>query len=115
MSLWLNNDSLLGSLSKHGFDASRDHLSKADAAKINGDLQTARSELQLFLESLIDAIRDRLKGDEATFPIFENFDWKTSMRGLRSGLPDDEDWKTRWWLTLLFAEVVVQRFEQRLN
>jgi Clp amino terminal domain, pathogenicity island component len=26
-----------------------------------------------------------------------------------------EDWKFRWWLTLLLAEVLLGRFEQRVN
>jgi hypothetical protein len=72
-------------------------------------------ELQFFLEATVDAIKERLNGDDAAFPIFEGFDWRLSLRDLRSGLSADEDWKFRWWLTLLLAEVLLKRFEQRLN
>jgi hypothetical protein len=75
----------------------------------------APGALQLFLETMVDAIKERLNGDDATFPIFEGFDWRLSLRGLRSGLSDDEDWKFRWWLTLLLGEVLLGRFEQRVN
>jgi hypothetical protein len=71
--------------------------------------------LQLFLERLVDAINERLKSDSATFPIFDGFDWRASLRGLRSGLSDDEDWKFRWSFTLLLSDVLLRRFEQRLN
>jgi len=84
-------------------------------ASAEQDWKTASAELQLFLETIVDAIKERLDGDDATFPIFEGFDWRLSLRGLRSGLSADEDWKFRWWLTLLLAEVLLGRFEQRVN
>jgi hypothetical protein len=64
---------------------------------------------------MVDAIKERLNGDDAAFPIFEGFDWRLSLRELRSGLAADEDWKFRWWLTVLLADVLMKRFEQRLN
>ena len=113
--LSLNVQALFLALETHGFIASRDHFSNAGTTSEKQDWKTAQSELQLFLETLVDAIKERLKGDDAAFPIFEGFDWRLSLRGLRSGLSADEDWKFRWWLTLLLAEVLLKRFEQRLN
>ena len=113
--LTLNGDALVRALETHGFTASKDHLLKAIAASNEQDWPTAQAELQLFLETMVYAIRERLSGDDAVFPIFEGFDWHTSLRGLRSGLSADDDWKFRWWLTLLLAEVLLKRFEQRLN
>lgn len=113
--LGLNIDALYTALETHGFMASRDHFSNAGTASEKQDWKTAQSELQLFLETLVDAIKEKLKADDAAFPIFEGFDWRLSLRGLRSGLSADEDWKFRWWLTLLLAEVLLKRFEQRLN
>ncbi len=113
--LRLNAEALFTALDRHGFTTSKDHLNKAMSASTQEDWKTAREELQLFLETMVDAIKERLKGDDATFPIFEGFDWRLSLRGLRSGLSDDEDWKFRWWLTLLLGEVLLGRFEQRVN
>jgi len=107
-------DSLTAMLVRHGFEISKGHLSKASAAKAQADWQTARAELQLFIESLVDAVKERPGGDEIDFPISSGFDWR-ALRGLRSGLSDDDDLKFRWGLTLLLAEVLLKRFEQRLN
>ena len=115
VNLHLNCEALFTALDRHGFTASKDHLYKAMTASAEQDWKTAPAELQLFLETMVDAIKERVNGDDATFPIFEGFDWRLSLRGLRSGLSADEDWKFRWWLTLLLAEVLLGRFEQRVN
>ena len=115
VNLHLNAEALFTALDRHRFTTSKDHLNKAMTASTQQDWETAPAELQLFLETLVDAIKERLNGDDATFPIFEGFDWRLSLRGLRSGLPADEDWKFRWSLTLLLAEVLLGRFEQRVN
>jgi ATP-dependent Clp protease ATP-binding subunit ClpA len=111
----LNAETLFTALDTHRFAASKDHLQKAMTASNQQDWKTAQVELQSFLETMVEAIQERLNGDDAAFPIFEGFDWRLSLRGLRSGLSGDEDWKFRWWLTLLLAEVLLKRFEQRLN
>lgn len=108
-------EALSRALETHGFTASRDHLLKTVTASEKQDWKTAQMDLQLFLETTVDAIKERLNGDDATFPIFEGFDWRLSMRGLRSGLAADVDWKFRLSLTLLLAEILLKRFEQRLN
>jgi ATP-dependent Clp protease ATP-binding subunit ClpA len=113
--LRLNAEALFTALNRHAFTTSKDHLDKAMTASTEEDWKTAPVELQFFIETLVDAIKERLNGDDATFPIFEGFDWRLSLRGLRSGLSADEDWKFRWWLTLLLAEVLLGRFEQRVN
>ena len=113
--LSLNLDALFTALETHGFMASTGHFSNAMAASEKQDWKTAQAELQLFLETILDSIRQRLNGDEAAFPIFEGFDWRLSLRGLRTGLSAEEDWKFRWSLTLLLAELLLKRFEQRLN
>jgi len=113
--LSLNIVALFTALETHGFMASTAHFSYAMAASEKQDWKTAQTELQLFLETIVDSIRQKLNGDDAVFPIFEGFDWRLSLRGLRSGLSADEDWKFRWWLTLLLAELLLKRFEQRLN
>jgi len=111
----LNGEALLRALETHLFTASKDHLLRASAASSEQGWKTAQMELQLFLETMVDAIRERLNGDDAASPIFEGFDWRTSLRGLRSGLSTDEDWKFRWWLTLLLADLLLKRFQHRLN
>jgi len=113
--LSLNVQGLVIALETHGFIASRDHFFNAVTASEKQDWENAHTELHLFLESAVDAIREKLGGDDAAFPVFEGFDWRLSLRGLRSGLSADDDWKFRWWLTLLLAEVLVKRYEQRLN
>ena len=115
VNLNFNAKALFTALDKHRFTASKDHLYKAMTASAEQDWKTAPTELQLFLETMVDAIKERLNGDDATFPIFEGFDWRLSLRGLRSGLSANEDWIFRWWLTLLLAEVLLGRFEQRVN
>jgi Clp amino terminal domain, pathogenicity island component len=111
-----DSKALFGALETHGFISAKEHLLSALAASnLHGDWKTAQAELQLFLESLVDATSERLKGENLAFPIFEGFDWRLSLRSLRSGLSADDDWKFRWWLTLLLAEVLLKRFEQRLN
>jgi len=111
----LTSEALFRGLDTHGFNVSREHLRSAMGSAQNQDWETAQMELQRFLETIVDAIKERLNGDDAAFPIFEGFDWRHSLRGLRSGLSADEDWKFRWWLTLLLAEVLLKRFEQRLK
>jgi ATP-dependent Clp protease ATP-binding subunit ClpA len=111
----LNSEALFAALERHRFSAPREHLLKAVNAGDQQDWKAARMELQFFLEATVDAIKERLNGDDAAFPIFEGFDWRLSLRDLRSGLWADEDWKFRWWLTLLLADVLLKRFEQRLN
>jgi hypothetical protein len=111
----LNSEVLLAALEKHRFTTSHQHLLRAVTASEEQDWKTAQMELQLFLEAMVDAIKERLNGDDAAFPIFEGFDWRLSLRELRSGLAADEDWKFRWWLTVLLADVLMKRFEQRLN
>jgi ATP-dependent Clp protease ATP-binding subunit ClpA len=108
-------DALLRALDTHGFVASKEHVLKVRAANDKDDWKTAQMELQLFLETMVDAIKEKLDGDDAAFPIFPGFDWRLSLRELRSGLSAEEDWKFRWWLTMLLAEVLLKRFEQRLN
>jgi len=115
VNLNFNAKALFTALDNHRFTASKDHLYKAMTASAEQDWKRAPAELQLFLETMVDEIKERLNGDDATFPIFEGFDWHLSLRGLRSGLSADEDWKFRWWLTLLLAEVLLGRFEQRVN
>jgi len=63
------------------------------------------------METLVAAIQTRLNGDET---IFGGLDWRTPLN-LRSGLSNEEDWNFRWELTVLLAEVLMKRFEQRLN
>jgi hypothetical protein len=102
-------------LGNYGFAVSEKHLSIAVSASNRQDWKTAQEELQLFFETLNDGIRQKSNSDDATFPLFEGFDWRMSLRSLRSGLSGEEDWKFRWRLTLLLAEVLLKRFEQRLN
>jgi ATP-dependent Clp protease ATP-binding subunit ClpA len=114
-SLHPDTDAVFRTLEAHGFTTAREHLLKAVTASNHQDWKSAQDELQLFLEALVDETRERLKGDDVASPIFEGFDWRLSLRSLRSGLSSDEDWKFRWWLTLLLADVLLKRFEQRLN
>jgi hypothetical protein len=111
-----DSKALFAALERHGFTSSKEHLLSALAGyNLRGDQNAAHAELQLFLESLIDAMKERLDGADVALPIFEGFDSRVTLRGLRTGLPVDDDWKFRWWLTLLLAEVLLKRFEQRLD
>ena len=111
----LNLSGVFRFLETHRFTASKQHLERTMAAGLHEDLKSAQVQLQLFIETLVDAIRERLKGDDVASPIFEGFDWRLSLRGFRSGLSEAEDWNLRWRLTMLLAEVLLKRFEQRLT
>jgi hypothetical protein len=108
--LELKSDVLVEMLDLPGFATVKEHLVKAMGVKTSGDLKTAQTELRLFLDSLVDAIHVRKPDTDVLSPIFEGFDWRTSVQGLRSGLSDDEDWKFRFWLTLLLAELLLDRY-----
>jgi len=103
---------LLATLDAHGFDAPLQNLAQAREAAQQQDWKVARSKLQLALDSLVTAIREKLQGDES---VFEGLDWQDAIRGLNNtGLAPDEDWYFHWRLTLLLAEVLVKRFDQRM-
>lgn len=110
--LQLNSRMLADTLDKHGLSVSKAHFSEVMSAQASGDLKTAQAELRFFLDSLVDTIHDRNPKSEVLSPIFDGFDWRTSVQGLRSGLPDEEDWKFRLWLTLLLAELLLDRYER---
>jgi hypothetical protein len=97
-------------LEKHGFMVSRDHFSNAVNAKAAGKMEKAKAELQLVLESLVDAIREKDPQIKTLNPLFDGFDWHTSLQTLRTDLPDEEDWEFRFALTLLLIELLVKRF-----
>ena len=113
--LTLNSETLFRALDTHGLTASRKHLSTALHASNYQDWNKAQTELQLFLQTLVDGTSDKLGGDDVAFPILEGFDWHHTMQNLRTGLSADDDWRFRWWLTVLLAELLLKRFEQRLN
>jgi ATP-dependent Clp protease ATP-binding subunit ClpA len=108
--LSLSSNAVEEMLDKHGFAASKEHLSRAMAAKAAGDLKGAQTELKLFLDSLVDKIHEENPNGDLLAPIFESFDWRVSVHTLRPGLSDEEDWKFRLWFTLLLAELLVDRF-----
>jgi hypothetical protein len=103
---------VFGSLNAHGFTEQREHLVQAFSQAGRPDWAIATRELQLFIEGLSEAIQAKLNGDVS---IFEGFDWGIPLRDLHSGLSDEEDWGFRLRLTMLLAEVLLKRFEQRLN
>ena len=106
---------LVSALEKHGFMASRNHLSQAVTASEKQDWTKGQTALKLFFETVVDAIKEKLKGDDAS-SIFEGFDWRSSVLGFQPGLlPADQDWRFRFALTLRLAELLLKRFEQRLN
>ncbi len=73
-------------------------------------------ELQLFLETLVDAIKERSQSDDILKPIFEGFDWHQSMSGLQSGLnKESKDWKFRLGFHMLLAELLLDRYEQAVS
>jgi ATP-dependent Clp protease ATP-binding subunit ClpA len=110
--LHLTSDTLVGVLEKHNLALPRQHLTNAVADRVGGDVRKAQAELQLFLESLIRQIRERARGDAALLSTFEEFDWRASVGGFRSGLSEDEDWKFAFGLTLLAGELLMARYEQ---
>jgi hypothetical protein len=75
----------------------------------------AHVKLQVFWEELLDRIKARLGGADVEAPIFEGFDWRLSMRGFSSGLSEEDHWKFRCHLTLLLAELLLKRLEQKLE
>jgi ATP-dependent Clp protease ATP-binding subunit ClpA len=107
-------DWLLTRLEAGGFHDSREHLSKALESWSEKEPVRAHLELQLFLETLVDAIKERSQADEILKPIFEGFDWHLSMPGLQSGLNKEfKDWKFRLGLHMLLAELLLDRNEQQ--
>jgi hypothetical protein len=58
----------------------------------------------------VEAIQEGSPSGKVFAPVFEEFDWRTSIQGFRSGLPDGKDWRFRFWITLLFAELLLERY-----
>jgi hypothetical protein len=104
------NPNILEMLGAHGFIVPLEHFSKAALAGQGQDWPTAHSQLKIFLESLEGAIKDR---SSDTVP--QDLGWQNAFAGFRTGLSNDEDWGFRLRLALLLAQVLVKRFEQRLN
>ena len=110
-SLELNCRALVFKLDKHRFTGPKERLVKAIEARSAEDYKTAQIELSLFLHDLLDVIQQHGAGNDVFSPIFDGFDWHTSVQGLRSNLPDKADWKFRFWITLLLAELLLDRHE----
>jgi hypothetical protein len=109
---YLDVHSIYTALETRHFTISKEHLLKSMTAGDRQDWQTALAELHLFLETLVDALRERAEGEELVVPIVEGFEW-TSLRELRSGLSTaEDDWRFQWRITLLLAELLLKRFEQ---
>ena len=105
---------LLLRLEAGGFPDSREHLSKALASWSEKEPVRAHLELQLFLEALVDALKERCQSDDILKPILAGFDWHQSMSGLQSGLNKEfEDWKFRLRFHMLLAELLLDRYEQQ--
>jgi hypothetical protein len=104
---------LMTTLESGGFHDSREHLSNALESWSRKEPAEAHLELQLFLETLVDAIKERSRSDDILKPIFEGFDWHQSMSGLQSGLNKEfEDWKFRLGFHILLAELLLDRYKQ---
>jgi ATP-dependent Clp protease ATP-binding subunit ClpA len=105
------DSSLVTKLAKHGFATAMEHFLKATTT--GGDFKTAQTELKLFMQSLVDAIQEHNPGSEVFAPIFDGFDWRTSVQSFSSGLSEEKDWRFRLRITLLFAELLLDRYERR--
>jgi Clp amino terminal domain, pathogenicity island component len=106
-------DLLLTKLGAGGFLDSMEHLGKALESWSGKEPVIAHLELRLFLETLMDAIKNRRQSDDILKPIFEGFDWHLSMSGLKSGLNKEfEDSKFRLRFHILLAELLLDRYEQ---
>jgi ATP-dependent Clp protease ATP-binding subunit ClpA len=92
-------------LAKHNFTVPRQHLMHALAAEAQGVIEDAQRELLVFVETLALAVAPGTSVDDVL----------VAVRGFRSGLPDEEDWKYRLKLTLLLAELLVARHERHTN
>jgi len=103
---------LLTTLEAHGFTASLDHITRAIVSGNAKDWTSAQSELRLFVQTLVAAIRETLNGDES---VFDGLNQGVPLFDLKTGLASDEDWSFRWRLTLLLTELLLKRFQQRLN
>jgi ATP-dependent Clp protease ATP-binding subunit ClpC len=110
-SMELNSRGLVSKLDKHGFTSPKERLMKATVSRSSGDFKTAQIELSLFLHDLLDVIQQHRPSSNVFSPIFEGFDWHTSIQGLRSHLPDQADWRFRFWVTVLVAELLLDRYE----
>jgi Clp amino terminal domain, pathogenicity island component len=95
-----------------GFSNASSMLSEAAEAGNAQDWATAQLRLLQFFESFVEDVRIRLNHDES---IFDGFDWRTSLQSVRTGLSDDQEWYFRWRLTILLADVLLKRFEQRMK
>jgi ATP-dependent Clp protease ATP-binding subunit ClpA len=96
-------------LGSRGFTNTQDHLRKATEALSAEDLATTRAELQLVLQSLVDAFHERNPQSEVLAPLFEGFDWRMSLDSIRTGLSEEEDCRFKFQLTLLLAELLLER------
>jgi len=104
-------DEISQRLGNHAFGEALKAFSKAAEAGNQRDWLTAHQQLTLFFEHLVAEIMNRPEDDGT---LFEDFDWATAQRSVRSGLSDAEEWDFRWRLTILLADVLLKRYEQRL-
>jgi hypothetical protein len=90
-------------LATHEFTVPLQHLEQALIAQAQGAIRDAQMKLLQFIESLAGAVAQGTRVDDVLLAI----------RGFHSGLPDEEDWKYRFELTLLLGELLVARYERR--
>lgn len=106
------SEPIIQMLGNCGFSNASSMLSEAADAGNRHDWATAQQKLLQFFESFVEDVRIRLNYDES---IFDGFDWRTSLQSVRTGLSEDQEWHFRLRLTVLLADVLLKRFEQRMK
>ncbi|HEX4999209.1 MAG TPA: Clp protease N-terminal domain-containing protein, partial [Terriglobia bacterium] len=87
----------------------RGHLAKAMTCAGSKQWDEARSELQIFLDAMVEGISERPQGAEVLAPMIAGLDWKRAPSEIHTGLPDAEDFRFRLHFTLLLANLLHER------
>ena len=102
-------------MDRHGLSLAHEQFLAAQAFGESGEFEKARTALQRFVELLLQGISRQPAGADTVSTLCEGFDWRLALPKLKTGLSDEADWRFRLRLTLLFTELLIQGFEQRLN
>jgi ATP-dependent Clp protease ATP-binding subunit ClpA len=92
------------------FEETKVHLSKASDAFSQGQLAITQLELRELLNSLVSAIQKRNPNPTTFAPLFSGFDWSEPLREFNSELSTEEDCGFKFQLTLLLAELLLNRY-----
>jgi ATP-dependent Clp protease ATP-binding subunit ClpA len=104
---------LMLKLDGHRLTTTSNHLQEAAKALAALQFEIARGELQNVLDSLVEAIKQRNPKEDVFAPLYQSVDWPITLKDIHTGLSAEEDCKFKFNLTLLLAELLLMRANNR--